>query len=453
MVQHCHYHPLAVGTYHCAACQTHACDRCVDDSRRNPVVRCFGCGRELESIGPGHIEPFWRRLPQSFRYPLAQQSMIFILVLSVLCSFALYLPLAWLFYLALFGSAFKYSLSCLSHTADGHMSPPDITEAYEGGLSKMLVLIIMLFVTGLVTNLANTFLGPAMGGVVALLVTLSFPAIIINYAISDDMIDALNPTNILALIKSVGLPYGLILGFIMIMLGSMAVLYQWVFWIPSSIGTVLLYAVTFYYLIVLHHLLGYMVFQYQQALGYSARLQGDNNKRRGDGAIARAKLSALIKTAQFKKATELSAEQVKLNNADLDLNHRHFELLLATGNAPELALFLPPYCQLLKRSGREDLISRQFKRLWLKMPDFQVSEPGLKWVIAQACAAHNNPALTIKLLHGIHKKHPDFEHLIAALQLLAQALDEFPKYANHSQACRKLITRLQNNQATPLPKP
>lgn len=444
MQQTCQYHPLEPATYLCVECEINSCDDCVDDSRFNPEPRCFRCNRTLDTLGPGNIEPFWRRLQESFRYPLASQSLWFILILSVLCSVAFYIPFALLIYLALFGSVFKYCLSCLSFTAEGYLRPPDITEAYEGGFRKMLVLIAMLFVTGLVVSLANTFLGSAIGGVVALLVTLSFPAIIIHYAISESMIESLNPRNIFDLIHSIGLPYGLILAFIFIMMGSVAVLYQLVVIIPSSLDAIFLYAVTFYYAIVLHHLMGYMVFQFQAELGYSARLQDGSSSKRGGHAVAMAKISTLIKQAEFKDATKQFQEQVRINPDKMPLQSRFFDFLLATKNLEAMTEFFPKYIRLLETNSRPDLISRSYKRLMAKIPKFELKDPELKLLISQASFDQNDARIAIKLLHGIHKKHPDFKDLMPALTLLAEALDEYPKYANHAAACRRLIEKLDN---------
>ena len=441
----CKYHPLKPATYFCYDCEISGCDDCVDDSPYNSVVRCFQCNKELETLGPGHIEPFWRRLQKSFRYPLATQSLVFILALSVLCSVVIYLPFALLIYLALFGTGFKYCFSCLSHTADGYMTPPDITEAYSGGLKTILILILMLFLTGLVTYYSNKYLGAAIGGVMALLVTLSFPAIIINYAITDDVFESLNPVNVLKLVNSIGLPYGLILAFIMIMSGSVAVMYQLVLWLPSGLDGIFLYAVTFYYLIVLHHLMGYMVFQFQSELGLSARLQGGSNKRRPNNEIALAKINTLVKEVELTEATALFKEQLQMNEDHLQLNTRFFEFLLSCNNSSELTAFLPRYLTLLAKQNRQDMISRNFKRVLLRIPSFKLEDPALRLMVSQASFEGNDPQIAIKLLHGIHKTHPEFKDLIPAMSLLADALDEYPKYADHASACRKVIVKLSRS--------
>lgn len=445
MESKCKYHPLETGTYHCSQCGTNFCDNCVDDSRFNPVARCFHCNGELDLLGPGNIEPFWRRLQQSFKYPLSAQSMIFIVGLSILCSITVYLPFALLIYLVLFGSGFKYCLSCLSHTSQGYMTPPDITVAYEGGFRKMLILIVMLFLIGLFNNLAYNYLGAAIGSVVALLVTISFPAIIINYALTDNMFESLNPANIIHLINSIGLPYGLILAFIMIMSGSVAVLVELVAIIPSSLDSIFVFTVIFYYAVVLYHLMGYMVFQYQSELGYSARLQEVSNSRRGNHAITMAKISTLIKEANFDQATKLFEEQVHLNVDNLELNNKYFEYLLATNNQQKLEVFLPRYVVSLDKQGRQDLISRNYKRMVLKIPGISIADPELKLLISKAGFTNNDPKIAIKLLYGIHKKHPNFKDLIPAMRLLADCLDEYPQYTKQAIACRKLIDKLKIN--------
>ncbi len=443
----CKYHPLEVATYHCSRCESSYCDDCIDDSRYNPVARCFQCNQELESIGPGNIEPFWRRMQKSFKYPLAMQSLVFILLLSVFCTIAIYLPLALLVYLVLFGTVFKYCLSCLRHTADGYMTPPDITEAYAGGFRTMLVLIFVVFFTSLITYLADKYLGAAVGGFVALLITVSFPAIIINYAISENILESLNPGSILNLINSIGLPYGLILAFILIMTGSIAVVYQLALWVPSGLVSIFLYSVTFYYLIVLHHLMGYMVFQYQNELGFSARLQDGINKRRGSHKIEMAKIAVMIKEARFSEASELFKEQANMNFDNLTLNMQYFDFLLATRNQTAMIEFMPKYLPMLEKQGRGDVISPSYKRLIHKFPEYEVEDPKLKLIISQASFDQNDPKIAIKLLHGIQKKHPDYKELIPALSLLADALDEFPKYVNHAAACRKMIQRISHSNS------
>ena len=112
-----------------------------------------------------------------------------------------------------------------------------------------------------------------------------------------------------------------------------------------------------------------------------------------------------------------------------------------------MAEFIPKYLPILEKQGRQDVISRSYKRLMHKFSEFEVEEPSLKLLISQASYDQNDPKIAIKLLHGIQKKHPDYKELIPALSLLADALDEFPKYVTHAAACRKMIQRMSHTNS------
>lgn len=71
-MDYCKYHPLTAATYYCDACDTKTCDTCCDDEKIK--LRCFSCSKQLESLGAvNYARPFWRRLEESFRYPLKTQ--------------------------------------------------------------------------------------------------------------------------------------------------------------------------------------------------------------------------------------------------------------------------------------------------------------------------------------------------------------------------------------------
>src|SRR5690606_29870686 len=106
-------------------------------------------GQALDPLGAANNAlPFWRRLEESFRYPLKGGAAALVVVVSLLMSTVIYLPLGWLWYLIVLGRFMKYCFSCLEHTARGKLLPPDITEGYGGGLSLLLNLLVMFVVAG-----------------------------------------------------------------------------------------------------------------------------------------------------------------------------------------------------------------------------------------------------------------------------------------------------------------
>lgn len=78
-MDYCKYHPLDGATYACRACNSHQCDKCVDDEHN--AAHCFVCGAVLESLGSANtVEPFWRRLKEAFKYPVNTNSMSLIVI-------------------------------------------------------------------------------------------------------------------------------------------------------------------------------------------------------------------------------------------------------------------------------------------------------------------------------------------------------------------------------------
>jgi hypothetical protein len=135
----------------------------------------------MDFLGSGHSAvPFWRRLEESFRYPLNVQTLILIVGVAILMPILGYLPFTFVWYLMVFGAFLKYCFSCLQNTAHGLMVAPDITEAYGGGLDLVGKLLVILIATGAVIFAAFNYLGGAIAGIVATILIAGLPATMIN---------------------------------------------------------------------------------------------------------------------------------------------------------------------------------------------------------------------------------------------------------------------------------
>jgi hypothetical protein len=101
-MEYCKYHPLESATYHCINCQTYHCDDCCQFANRTAFADCYMCGSELSSLGSSNnITPFWRRLQESFTYPINFDTIFLIIGLAVLSAFTSYIPFGFLIQLLL----------------------------------------------------------------------------------------------------------------------------------------------------------------------------------------------------------------------------------------------------------------------------------------------------------------------------------------------------------------
>lgn len=443
---YCKYHPLEGATYCCDKCSVHQCDHCVDDEQ--PLARCFVCGHNLESLGSANkVEPFWRRLTEAFKYPLNASSLSLIVITSIISVLAMLIPLFWvlslLLYLFAAGALLKYSFTCLERTAMGEMKAPDVMDAYQGGISLIVKLVVISLILAVVVGVAAYYLGPAIGGLLGFMAVISYPAILIRFAQTESIIEAMNPLAAVALICAIGLPYGLLMVFILIMMTSVGLLHEWIGQLFPAVSYVFQSMVSSYYTLVIFHLMGYMLFQYQDQLGYSARSDEDESqpKREAADRLA-AQIEVLLKEGDYERVVTLYYQAFKQFPNDVHFFDKFFELLYVCKKSALMADFGSTYLSFLSRKKRNDKLTPVFKQIRLVAPDFLPASPALRLQLASLLKQQGDSALVIKLLNGLHKQYPDYADLPSAYYLLADTLNQMPSMQAQAEKCRQLAQQL-----------
>jgi len=283
----------------------------------------------------------------------------------------------------------------------------------------------------------------------AFLIVIGLPAMIVVYAMTENIFEALNPVKLVALVTKIGLPYGLILAILMIMMASVGSLSQLIGQ-QSVITLALQSVVSNYYAVVMFHLMGYMIFQYQHCLGYTAEssqqaLQG----QRADNDKVLARIKLLIKEGYWSVAEKEFAQALKRYSNDEQLNTNFFLFTLSkkTGDAKKERLrcekIADGYLAYLLRTDQKDRLYHNYNRARLALPDYRPQAPELRYELAILCYDIGNPRASVSLLNGLHKTHPDYPRLTTAYELLAEALDDIPNMAIKAQECRQLIAALE----------
>ncbi len=455
-MQYCKYHPLQAATFCCNTCDTFSCDKCIDIGReRREVNRCFSCENEVESLGATYnAEPFWRRLEQSFRYPLNVQTMVLIIGVSALTALLSYAPFTFLWILILTGAFVRYAFTCLEQSSEGILEAPDINEAYQGGVGLLFqLLFIFASIVGMVIG-AGYVLGAPAATFVGVISAIALPAIIINFATSGDLLESLNPLKTFGLIMSVGLPYGLLLAFIMIMSASVGVLQNSIGDEFTLVNSILQSIIANYYVIVIFHIMGYMIFQYQGKLGFTARASTDEAfTERSDLDALQAKIDVTVKEGEFETAADLFGEAVKKFPTDGPLLHKCFDFLYACKNQEDIVAFAPRYMSYLIKSQSLDKLNLVYKKVLQIAPGFVPKTPELRYALAIECSRVGDSKAVVKLVNGLHKQSPQFEYLVEAYELLASALGDIPNMGERVVQCQRLVEKLKGvrQQSAKLP--
>lgn len=447
-MDYCTYHPLEAATYHCPQCRIAVCDTCVDDSENDLGVRCLKCRGELTLLAAEHrVPPFWRRLEDSFRYPINLQTLLLIAVVSVVTPLtalvgAGFLP-SLIVNLAATGVMLKYSFLCLQETSAGKFTAPNLADAYLGGISLLLKLLAMLLLMGGAVLATAVFIHPGLANLLGVLLIIAFPATLIHFAISGDFAAALNPVNTTRLILTLGLPYGVLIALILVMVGSVSVIHQLIGFDFSLVTLSLQGMVSNYYLVVVFHIMGYMLFQYQGRLGYRAREHSDEEGRSRE-AVTLVYLDVLLKEGNYDALLtgfDKALEQFPTSKA---LFARYFDFLIQAKNPAWLGCFSERYLQFLHHYGQGDMLYQAYRSILTITPGFRPDSPDLRLVLARACQHKGDARGVVHLINGMQRLYPDYPQLPTALELLAEALDLLPGMSEKASACRALVERVRH---------
>lgn len=446
-MKYCKYHPTEAATWYCTHCDCQVCDTCTQESERGDDRYCCKCGATLESLGSAYTaEPFWERLSETFRYPLTVPVMTLIIILSAISGVLFFMPIVGAVAgLISAGILTKYSFQCLEETASGNMSPPGLSEAFSGGIIiifKMIGLIILITAGGVGSY---HYLGAGITGLLGAFVVLSIPAFLINFALTDRVLASFAPQNILRIVGAVGLPYGILIGLLLLMSSSVGLLSYMVFSGFEWASMILQSVISNFYMVVIFHLLGYVVFQYQEKLGFYARAQtGDAPVYRSEVERSRAKISVLVKEGDYEAVNRLYQKTLDRNGQDMSLNDEYFEFLMATGNKESLLEFADEYMSYKLHKGQQVQLKRIYNQVRSVIADFKPTGSEVRFTLAKDYASFGDYPAVVRLINGMHQECSDNQLLVDAYTLLREALEALGR-DSMVRSCDQYLIRLKRN--------
>jgi tetratricopeptide (TPR) repeat protein len=399
----------------------------------------------MQSLGSASSEePFWRRLDQSFKYPLNTYTLALIVGVSILNNIVMFVPFTILWQLMLTGAMMSYCFACLQQTAIGKFKAPDITTAYEGGLLLLVKLFAILLVMILFVVLTYSVLGPLIGNLTAVTAIVFIPSAIILFGLSNSLIEALNPIKQLRLITAVGLPYGLILAFVLVMTASVSIIHELIGFRFSIVSSMLQATVTNYYTVVLFHIMGYMIFQYQRELGFTARSDhGEGRTIRDAAENTKHLIDVLVKEADFNLTLQELQGGLKKYPDDPYFAKQCFEFILASRNTESIDNFGSFYLGYLIRHQEFHQLNAVYKRILLVKPDFHADTADVRHRLAQVLHQGGDSKTAVRILNHLHKEFPDYAQLPAAYELMAKCLAELPNMQKQAQQYRQFASKLR----------
>ncbi len=226
-----------------------------------------------KSAGPARandaITPFWDRLRDIALYPFKETGLATIAALTLVVSTLGWFPVAgWIITIICWIAAYKYAFEILQFTAHGNLEPPETVLKVEGYLVfKYLVLQFLLIAVPLVVAF---WLSPSLGWILYLFAILLQPAATLLLVMEGSLLSALRPDRALQLIARIGWAYLAVCALLAVFQGTARNAEDLLSGVlPGILSRPLVMVCALWLLFVTFHLMGYLIYQYHEALGFS----------------------------------------------------------------------------------------------------------------------------------------------------------------------------------------
>ncbi|AOY89650.1 hypothetical protein BKP64_16540 [Marinobacter salinus] len=430
MKHDCHYHPGTPAKWHCGECQTHYCSRCMPDAdTRQRRALCPHCSKAMRYLGAAtEVVPFWNRIGAFFRYPFHSDPLIVIAICTLVPVIAPANLIGLIIGLVLALALFKYTYAVINHTAEGHLKPPPVSVAFTGSGFDIVILQLLVFVLmGALVTTAGMLGGPILMLLALAFVVLALPASIMVLAMERSVGPAVNPMNLAVLISRIGSPYFLLYGYLILMtLASGAAQDFAMTHFPTWVSQPLSGFLNSTFTLILFHMLGYLLFQYQEELGFASDLQddvqGQDHHQRDRSARFDADIDMNLKDGNYDRVQTMLKEALKRDRDNSLRIGQLYQLLTARNDVTELYRYHPRLLGWLADRNDGEGMAALLAGLQQGEPGFQLEEPELAVRCARTLYHGGQFKPALRLLQDFHKRFPDSEQLAPAYLLVAQTL-------------------------------
>jgi hypothetical protein len=431
----------------------------------------------------GPRQPFWERIHRFFLMPLDSAVLLRMAGLSAafVASFALLflggfgVVLMLLAMLAILVVGLSYGFRMIERTSKGYLRPSEYALTDEELVSKTLrykfVGVNLAFGAFAALLVGLTGGNEFVGLVVWLMIFVGvLPAATMRLVITGSLRGALNPAEIVAMVKRIGNAYGVLAAFVFV--GDLCRTYG-MFALAAfggvsaaafsgskaglgfgSFVVLFLASVGFWYFTyMICALIGYTMYQYASRLDISVSGLGERSMR--SVATARtvdvkarrrdAMIGQLVSAGDVRDAIKLLQQDLQDRPNDLSLHARLHKLVIAEGSGLRIDDQTDKYLNLLVKSQNWSEALQLYQDGVARRPEWSPREGATVAALAQAALRAGKPQIAGVLIKGFDKKflnHPDTPKVyLAGAQLMAE-------FAGKPDEARRILQYLLQKYST-----
>ncbi len=378
MTDYCKHHPTRPAHWICTKCGTSFCPTCILKRDKGGYLEgeiihlCPKCVFPAQWVGASNaIEPFWDRLPKFFTYPFSSiQLLVLIFVLSVLSAiFSGQGLIDGLMRIAIGLVLIKYSFAALKATARGNLTPPKVdSETISNDILQAFIQTVFVVIIVAVFGVITATAGVALGVVFLIFGIISFPAIIMSYLATGSFFSAINPVLLVKLMFRIGWSYLLMYFFLILLYSAPAALLHFIHtFLPRGVNVFLFAFANSFYTIIFYHLMGYVLLQFHQEIGYridpedfmdsstQSAKKTEQAEENDENIQILNKVDFFIKEGKYDEAlTFIKRETQEEGITDLALSEQYYKLLKIKKQTPALLAHASPHLKMLIQANRKE---------------------------------------------------------------------------------------------------
>jgi len=353
----------------------------------------------------GAPEPFWSRLRAIVLFPLRGAALWSMIALTLCSLLALVPGVGGIIGFVVSLATYRYAFEVLRHTANGHPDAPDYgLELGDGAIWRLFVLTVLAMTAVMLVGLLTR--SPAMFLLALAAAVLLAPAAVISLAMDGSLRRALNPAVSMGMVARIGWPYLAAVGLLFVILASSTTAAVWLDrFMPPLLSQLAVNFMKTWGLFSIFHLLGYLVFQYHETLGFepdalSDALREDPDQRLLDEAEAH------VRAGHPHEARESLRAAVRGRAVSLQVHELYQRLLRQQGASPELRDHGQQYISLLIADRQERRALAVLREMLDVDATFVPAQPEQALLLVERARLAGQYQLTLDTLQAMRQAWP-----------------------------------------------
>jgi len=416
-------------------------------------------GTTYPTPGTPSIQPYWERFPSFFAYPVSMESLpaimgfVIITTIFLLLAVKLQVIILMLVVLGILLMFVRHAFSVLDRTSQGYFG--ETLNHDSSHLSGWIAIKHgFALALGIVLVISTATFSQTLAIIVGLILLIAWPANVMLLARSGNFGDSINPALLFETITAIGIPYlGLWACLALLSAGSFTA-HAWSSQLVSNIlaAAFIDIFITFYFTLVMFRLMGYVVYQYHEALGFNVAVPvAATGKPQTEQDVTLANCNAAVAAGKFDEAMRILDLGMERYPNDIALLNAQLRLKLASGqNGASIDETARRLMNLHFVEGKYGQAVAVIEQVASVLPDLGPTTGRDTFILANAAFKLRKAELAGKLIRAFDKRYPKNEALPEVMLLAARILCEH--HRNDQQArsvLQQLLRHFPNHPSRP----